>query len=153
MIFRRYAPIPGYEARHGFVRWAVAACFTLRAAFELARGRLAFARHAPAAFIRDNRRIAASGRLADAAWPGDALLVSQVTFVIPRIAHRVPWRADCLVQALAAQKWLETAGIASTIAIGAENSQTRGFNAHAWLKYGDRIVTGGEVDGYEVLLG
>lgn len=83
--------------------------------------------------------------------PGDQLLVEQVSFVIPRIAHRVPWRSDCLVQALAAQKWLETAGVATRLAIGAEQSAAKGFNAHAWLKHGDRVVTGGEIEHYETL--
>ena len=31
-------------------------------------------------------------------------LVEQVAFAIPRVAKRVPWRADCLVQALAGER-------------------------------------------------
>ncbi|WAT17022.1 lasso peptide biosynthesis B2 protein [Aurantiacibacter sp. MUD11] len=153
MAFRRYAAIPGFEARSVLIRWVAMVRFAVRAICELARGRLAFARNAPSAFVRNNRNIAASGRSPENAFPGDELLARQVSFMIPRIARRVPWRSDCLVQALAAQKWLESAGIASNLTIGVEKSGGGDFNAHAWLTYGDKVVTGGEIDAYEVLLG
>lgn len=153
MALGRYPPLPGYETRPGLIRWAVTARLAVRAIVALARARLTFARSAPAAFARENARIAGVARLPDAALPGDALLVRQVGYVIPRMARRVPWRADCLVQSLAAQRWLASAGIASVLKIGAERPDGEGFNAHSWLAYGDIAVTGGEVDGYEVLLG
>lgn len=153
MVLRRYLPLPGYEARSGLIRWAATVRFAFRAIYELARARLAFAKSAPAAFVRANERIAGEARSPDAALPGDALLVRQVGYVIPRMASRVPWRADCLVQSLAAQRWLASAGVASVLKIGAERPEGEVFNAHSWLTYGDTVVTGGEVDGYEVLLG
>ena len=75
-----------------------------------------------------------------------------VEFAIPRMALRVPWRADCLVQALAGQAWLTAQGAPSEIRIGASNSEAEGFAAHAWLACGDRIVLGGDISGYETLL-
>ncbi len=153
MTLRRHPSLPGYEARPGLVRWAVTARLAIRAIFELARGRQAFAKSAPAAFLRENERLATVARPPASALPGDDLLVRQVGYMIPRMARRVPWRADCLVQSLAAQRWLASAGIASVLKIGAERPDGAGFNAHSWLAYGDMVVTGGEVDGYEVLLG
>ena len=74
-------------------------------------------------------------------------LVDRVAFAIPRAGRRVPWRADCLVQALAAQHWLRRRGIATTLFVGVRKDQ-EDFAAHAWLMAGDRMVTGGQVAGY-----
>lgn len=152
MRIKRYAPVPGYESRPWPIRVAALLQFGLRAVVELALARREFARQAPAALAQGNRRIAQSARAPGQALPGDVVQVSRVAFVIPRIAARVPWRADCLVQALAAQNWLYSKGIATSLVIGAEISKDAGFNAHAWLTYGDTVVTGGDVTGYEELL-
>ncbi len=77
-----------------------------------------------------------------------AALIGRVAFMIPRIAARVPWRADCLVQALAAERWLTSAGIATRLTIGVPKEKRPQFEAHAWLTAGGRIVTGGDVSGY-----
>ncbi len=82
--------------------------------------------------------------------PGQARLVERVAYVIPRMGELVPWRADCLVQALAAQRWLERAGVASDICIGVRRLDE--FEAHAWLKVGDRVVTGGDISSYQPIL-
>lgn len=153
MSIARPAPIPGYESRAWAIRLAALVHFGSRAILQLAQARWAFARKAPSALVDGNRQIAQSARPPDHALPDDALTVSQVGFVVPRIAARVPWRSDCLVQALAAQKWLYSKGIATRLVIGAELSEEAGFNAHAWLAYGDTVVTGGDVDGYAELLG
>ena len=72
-------------------------------------------------------------------------LVEQVAFAIPRVAHRVPWRADCLVQALAGERWLRRRGIAAQIVIGVRKDGHAAIEAHAWLEAGGLIVTGGDV--------
>lgn len=74
--------------------------------------------------------------------------VKRVSYIIPRIAARLPWRADCLVQALAAKQWLRSRGIASTIEMGIPREPPPEFQAHAWLRAGDMVVTGGDVGGY-----
>ena len=76
------------------------------------------------------------------------MLAERVAFVIPRVAARLPWRADCLVQALAAQRWLGREGIATTLTLGVPKDKSAIFEAHAWLTAGERIVTGGDVSGY-----
>ena len=80
-----------------------------------------------------------------------ARLVEQVTFAIPRVARRVPWRADCLVQALAGERWLRRRGIAAQIVIGVRKNGPAPLDAHAWLEAGDHIVTGGETAGFSPL--
>jgi len=81
-----------------------------------------------------------------------ARLVSRVAFAIPRMAARMPWRSDCLVQALAAQRWLRRNHIATALTIGVIKEPDSEFAAHAWLKVGDAIVTGGDITGFEPLV-
>ena len=75
-------------------------------------------------------------------------LVDRVAYAIPRAGRRVPWRADCLVQALAAQHWLGRRGVATTLVIGVDKPSATDFEAHAWLMAADRVVTGGQVARY-----
>lgn len=75
-------------------------------------------------------------------------LVERVAFAIPRVAARLPWRADCMVQALAARRWLDRAGIATTISVGVAKDMPASFEAHAWLTVGETVVTGGDVSRY-----
>lgn len=77
-------------------------------------------------------------------------LLDRVAYAVPIMGLRVPWRADCVVQALAARRWLARGGIGSTICIGVRKDAA-GFQAHAWLKVGERIVTGGDVSTYTEL--
>lgn len=80
--------------------------------------------------------------------PEEECLIKRVAHVIPRVAARLPWRADCLVQATAAKRWLSASGIASTIHFGVLREKQPAFEAHAWLTVGTRIVTGGDISGY-----
>ena len=77
-------------------------------------------------------------------------LLERVAYAVPIMGLRVPWRSDCVVQALAARRWLARGGIGSHLCIGVRNDGP-GFDAHAWLKVGDRIVTGGDVSHYAEL--
>jgi hypothetical protein len=77
-------------------------------------------------------------------------LVERVAYAVPIMGLRVPWRSDCVVQALAARRWLARRKIASSICIGVRKDE-QGFQAHAWLRVGDRIVTGGDISSYSEL--
>lgn len=77
-------------------------------------------------------------------------LVNRVAYVVPAMGKRVPWRSDCLVQALAARRWIARAGVTSDLCIGVRKDDA-GFQAHAWLKVGEQIVTGGDVATYAEL--
>jgi len=120
----------------------------LRAVAELARAnRLVASETAELPLLAGEEadQAAGSDRALDAR--GRAI-VERVAYAVPVMALRVPWRADCLVQALAAKRWLAREGIASQIALGAAHDSDGGFLAHAWLRAGERIVTGGDVARY-----
>ena len=119
-----------------------------RVALELARARILLARLDARMIPRLNASAAQSG---DAMPRSDRIDV--VAWLVPRIARRLPWRADCLVQALAGQRCLGASGLASRVVIGAETTSAAGFSAHAWLVCGERVVTGGDVAQYTPLLG
>ncbi len=114
----------------------------IRAGFELGFARL-----------RLRSRQAASAMSAPAAEPDpltpeQVAKVDRVAFVIPRVAARLPWRSDCLVQALAAERWLTRNGVATTLTFGVPRDKPADFEAHAWLTAGGRVVTGGDIRGY-----
>jgi hypothetical protein len=75
-------------------------------------------------------------------------IAARVAWAVPRMAARVPWRADCLVQATAAQRWLHREHIPTQLHIGVRKDRPAGFEAHAWLCHGALIVTGGDVSGF-----
>lgn len=138
----------------------------LCAVYELARANRKF-RKLPAGELVDHVRVPPGGRNAKADGPVNARIVSgiveRVAFAIPAIALRVPWRSDCMVQAMAAQNWLARYKIPSTMTIGVRKDAPSalgpsalgssalgpsGFGAHAWLAVGDFLVTGGDISGY-----
>jgi hypothetical protein len=80
-------------------------------------------------------------------------LCDEAGFFINRMAARVPWRSDCLVQALAGQQWLAREGIASEIVVGTAKQADGTFLSHAWLRVDSRIVLGGDISPYSPLLG
>lgn len=96
--------------------------------------------------LRERRR----GRERAALTAEQAALIERLAYLLPVIAARVPWRSNCLVQALAARRWLKRVGIVSDLCLGVRKNG-QGFQAHAWLKVGDRIVTGGDISSYAEL--
>lgn len=119
-----------------------------RAVWELARARVALHRLEAAAIPVLNERARKSGT--QGVSHGE--IVERVSRIIPAAAGRVPWRSDCLVQAIAAQAMLAAAGVAGRIVLGVDRAQA-GIEPHAWLMAGDAVVTGGPVERYTVLLG
>ncbi len=122
---------------------------TTQALVALFRARLDFGR-LEAAEIPKRNAAAAKAEAADAA---DELLADRIGFIIARLAKRLPWRSDCVVQAIAAQEWLARLGMASEIRIGVERPEDGPFAAHAWLVRKERIITGGDIARYSLLLG
>ena len=70
--------------------------------------------------------------------------VERVRRAIARVSHRLPWRTDCLVQAIAARRWLRRLGLEASLRIGTSVKVSEPFEAHAWLMYGDEAITGGD---------
>lgn len=56
--------------------------------------------------------------------------------------RNVPWKAECLVQAIAASRMLRRRKMAGTVYFGLAKNRQQGFEAHAWLQSGKVIVTG-----------
>lgn len=79
-------------------------------------------------------------------------IAKRIEYVVPRVAARVAWRSDCLVQALAGHSWLSAYGLTSEIQIGAAWSREKEFMAHAWLVHDGRVLLGGNVSGYSQLV-
>jgi hypothetical protein len=83
---------------------------------------------------------------ARAPTPAQQASAARVSAAINRAARHAPWRADCLVQALAAQAWLTRRAIPSALQIGAHQGGPAGqLHAHAWLLCGEAVITGGDI--------
>ena len=85
--------------------------------------------------------------------PQDIELARRVGLALSRASSRVPWRSDCLVQALAAERWLGTLGVPTVLWIGTRKDEQSQYHFHAWVKAGNLVVTGGDIDAYAPLLG
>lgn len=120
---------------------------------RLAIARVRLVSVGPEAIHTMNRVALACGRLPESAAEGDSRWVAIAARLFPGLARLVPWRSDCLVQAMAAQRWLMARGVATRIVIGVDRPTNADFAAHAWLSYGEKTVTGGEIERFTVLLG
>jgi hypothetical protein len=111
-----------------------------RAVWELGHARIALLAGDPTAWLSSR---------AGAKPTNETQAIDRVAFAIPRAAARVPWKATCLVQALAAQRWLAREGVASQSRRGARKTGDEELDAHAWLEAGGRVVVGGDPMGYQ----
>ena len=71
--------------------------------------------------------------------------VRRIRWAITSTAARVPWRALCFEQGLAAQFMLRRRGIPSVLYYGAAQDEQTGLYAHVWVRDGDIDVIGGEI--------
>ncbi|MGG7566078.1 lasso peptide biosynthesis B2 protein [Rhodovulum sp. DZ06] len=111
------------------------------AVWWLARARAWHARHSAAESFA---RLQAGGGAVRAA--GSAPAPAVMRWALEAAGKRVPWRADCVVQALAAKFWLERAGVESAFRLGVQRVGG-GLEAHAWLEVGGEAVSGGRPSG------
>ena len=81
-----------------------------------------------------------------------ALDVERVSWAIAIAARHVPWRSDCLLQVMAADRWLRQHGLCADFYLGVAKDARGGLMAHAWLRYGDLTVTGGRYDRFSTLI-
>ena len=96
-------------------------------------------------FQRLAARLSAEAGASDAQPDQDFL--NRVSFAVAAAANNVPWRSDCLPQAIAARILLKRQGYASIIHLGVEKSSPDAVVGHAWLSCGETVVTGGEQAG------
>ena len=83
---------------------------------------------------------------AAAVSPAEQATAERVGWAVRAASRYTPWSSSCLVQVLAAQRMLQERAIPGAIYIGAApgngDSGTVGLEAHAWLKCGERFITG-----------
>lgn len=69
-------------------------------------------------------------------------LASRISWAVQSVATHVPFGFACLPQAMAAKWMLRRRRLASTIYLGVARPDEVKFTAHAWLRAGDKILTG-----------
>lgn len=73
-----------------------------------------------------------------------------VSYAVNRVCNRTVWESKCLVRALTAQHLLKKKGIPSTMYLGCRTEDGK-LGAHAWLRVGNKYVTGGNGEGFSVV--
>ena len=73
--------------------------------------------------------------------PRDAWLVHEI---MEAMFRRIKWKDSCLIRALTAKRLLNSMGHSCTLYMGVRKMDGEAMTAHAWLRCGKLIVTGGE---------
>ncbi|MEY8120410.1 lasso peptide biosynthesis B2 protein [Falsihalocynthiibacter sp. BN13B15] len=68
-------------------------------------------------------------------------------------ARILPWRTDCLIRCIAADKILRRRNLEPHFYLGVTQQTDTGFGAHAWIRCRGISVAGGEGKEFEVLIG
>lgn len=79
--------------------------------------------------------------------------IARLGWAISVAAQALPWRADCLIRCIAADKILRRRNLEPNFYLGVTKHPDGRFNAHAWLRCQGISVTGGEGKEFEVLIG
>ena len=74
-------------------------------------------------------------------------LITRVRWAVIAGAGRVPWRAVCFQQGVAAHWMLRRRGVPSVLYYGTAPDAAKGLAAHVWVRAGALDVIGGEVAG------
>ncbi|HBM16130.1 MAG TPA: lasso peptide biosynthesis B2 protein [Lentisphaeria bacterium] len=75
--------------------------------------------------------------------PLDIRTIRKVANIIKIASDRLPWKCNCLPQAIAARHMLKKRNISSTLYLGMSKDKEKKIIAHAWLKAGNIPITGG----------
>jgi len=78
--------------------------------------------------------------------------VERLSWAIAVAAQRVPWRSDCFIKTIAADRWLRRHDLQADFYLGVAKDDQDVFAAHAWLRHGDLTVTGGRYDRFSTLI-
>lgn len=62
--------------------------------------------------------------------------------VIDQVSRHTPWESKCLVQAITGKMLLRRKGLSNTLYLGVAKNVDSKMIAHAWLRYGAKVVTG-----------
>ena len=123
-----------------------------RAILELLYARIKLISVTPRDVVELNSRAQRDGVSSYRKTIQQSAALERVIFLVPRVAARVPWRSDCLVQALATQRWLYSYKIPTKVEIGVQRGDASEFRAHAWAVCDEQIILGGEISSFSPLL-
>lgn len=70
--------------------------------------------------------------------------LARVSWAVREMSRYTPWQSACLAQAIAAKGMLRRRGIASTLYLGLAKDGQTALVAHAWLRSGSMVLTGGQ---------
>lgn len=66
-----------------------------------------------------------------------------ISWAVQTMSRYTPWKSNCLAQAIAAKFMLQRRQIKSTLYLGLARANVNDLEAHAWLRCGQVILTGG----------
>ena len=69
-------------------------------------------------------------------------LLDRISWAVTTASRHLPWDCLCLAQALAGKAMLKRRGVTSTLYLGLAKDDEAHLQAHAWLRCGNRILTG-----------
>jgi hypothetical protein len=72
----------------------------------------------------------------------DSRTVRRVSNIIRAVSKRLPWKCNCLPQAITAKQMLKLRRINSKLCLGMGKDANKKLIAHAWLITGSQNVTG-----------
>lgn len=73
----------------------------------------------------------------------ESCVARQIGWAVSTLGPRVPWDGRCLAQALAATFMLRRRAMNGTVSFGVSHDESGKLIAHAWLRCGSVLVTGG----------
>jgi hypothetical protein len=78
--------------------------------------------------------------------------VGRLSWAIAVAAAHVPWRSDCLLRAMAADRWLRRHQLQPQFYLGVKRNDAGGLAGHARLHFGDVTVTGDTLERFTMLI-
>jgi hypothetical protein len=69
-------------------------------------------------------------------------IIKKIQIAVRRADSVLPWKSKCLTEAIATKRLLEGREIKSTLFLGVAKDEDQKLIAHAWIKWGDRIISG-----------
>lgn len=70
-------------------------------------------------------------------------LAKRISWAVETAARYTPWESRCLARAMAAKAMLRRRNVPGTLYLGLAKDSEEGLSAHAWVRCGERILTGG----------
>lgn len=80
------------------------------------------------------------------AGPRAAVDPAELGWALAAVSKRLPWRSDCLIQALAGKLWMDRLRLPADLRLGVQADAAGELHAHAWLEVDGLAVTGGRPD-------